>query len=137
MNKTLAAIVLVSVFGGVGCTSEGPPPSGRADKLAPGQYPQIVPLEGLARVLRFSAPIVERAEPGRPMRVSVPTRNIGGRELNVQYRFSFLDRGGRPLGTNQGWAYTKLIGNGVETTLEANSLEDTADDWRLELRPAR
>ena len=37
------------------------------------------------------------------------------------------------------WAATSLKGDvaTLETILEANSLEDTAADWRLEIRPAR
>lgn len=120
-----------------GCANEGPPPAGRADQVSPQDYPQIVPQGGLARVLRFGRPIVDGAEPGRPMLVSVPVRNLDRRELNVQYRFEYLDRAGRPLRTNTGWAYKTLTGRGVETTLESNSQSDEAADWRLEIRPAR
>lgn len=137
MKNAFVATVLFSLLAAGGCTNEGPPAAGRGDQLAPGAYPQIVALEKLDNVLRFSRPIVDPSEDGRPMRVSVPVRNLDRRELNVQYRFEFQDNAGRPLRTNTGWAYKRLAGRGVETMLEANSLEDTAADWRLEIRPAR
>jgi hypothetical protein len=139
MKHVRAALVLaslVAVAGAAGC-NEGPPPAGRADRLSPEQYPRAVALERLDRVLRFGPPIVDRSEEGRPMRVSQPVRNLDRRELNVQYRFEFQDESGRPLKTNSGWAYKTLTGSRVETMLEATALEDTAADWRLEVRPAR
>jgi hypothetical protein len=136
MKYRLGILVLGSLIAGVGC-SEGPPPAGRADKVAVGQYPQIVAVERLDKVLRFNAPIVEPSSPGRPMSVVVPVRNIDRKALNVQYKFSFEDEAGRPLRTNTGWKFATLAGDGVGTTMESNSLEDTAADWRLEIRPAR
>jgi hypothetical protein len=140
MKRFSAAYVLglvVAASGaGTGCTHSDPPPSPQ-DHITPESYPRAAALEGLDHAVRFGPPVVERSEPGRPMRVSVPLRNIETRDLNEQYRFEFRDDAGRPLRTNRGWAFTKHAGGGAQTTLDANSLEDTAADWRLELRPAR
>jgi hypothetical protein len=136
MKIRFAALVLGSMIAGVGC-NEGPPPAGRADKVAVEQYPQIVAVENLDKALRFNAPVVEPSSPGRPMSVVVPVRNTNRRDLNVQYKFTFEDDAGRPLRTNTGWKFATLAGGGVGTTMESNSLEDTAADWRLEIRPAR
>lgn len=135
MKRVLGLLMLLTIV--AGCRNEGPPPSGRSDRVAPQDYPHIVAVERLHRELRFGPAVVDEASSGRPMRVTQPLRNISNRLLHVQYRFQFMDEAGRPLKTNQGWRYADLAPQGVETSWDSNSMEDTAVDWRLEIRPAQ
>jgi hypothetical protein len=135
--KYWMAMAVCMVGLAAGCRDEGPPPAGRADLVPASQYPNIVATENLDLELRFGPAVVQPAQPGIPMRVTQPVRNISDHDLNVQYRFIFMDQYKRPLVADPGWKYVTLAGEGVGTTMDSNSLSDTAADWRLEIRPAR
>ena len=55
---------------------------------------------------------------------------------NVQFRYEYFDRHGRPLESNQGWRFQRVDAL-AQVFLDGNALETTAWDWRLHVRPAR
>ncbi len=119
----------------VGCQGSMPPDAGQPDPLSADAYPQITALEGLGKYLAFAPPSV-KAGGGRPMSVSVPVRARTDKELNTQYRFEFFDQDGRPIEPVMGWRYLRLPAR-VQHFMQGAVLDDTAVDWRLQVRPAR
>lgn len=128
----LAGLMLVSL---AGCYS---PYAGKPDLVSNDEYPQIVASRYTYKNLRFGPPVEEVGTPEKPMRVTVPVRSTFKRtDLNIQYRFEFLDFAGRPLqrsGVTE-WRY-KALPPRNQVFLDANALDVGAKDWRLEVRLA-
>lgn len=138
--KTSAA-VLVSLSGlcmlvaAGGCDKTMAPGAVQADPLAPQLYAKIAALQGLEPYLVMGTP--PRVEAGPPMRVTCAIRaKTDYEELNVQYRYIFVDAGGVPLNNNPDWQYLRMQSR-TESFFSGNALDKTAADWRLEIRPAR
>lgn len=132
LTVALAPSLLVT-----GCDTVKAPASAKPDQLAPVAYPQIVVDHELDGLIVYSAPKIERA---RIMSVVVPIRaTTNTADLRVQYRFFFLDRNGVPIGSDQNgpdWRYTQLPSRS-QVFLSGNAIDAGAEDWRLEIRPAR
>lgn len=108
------------------------PGSAQFDPLP--EYPKVTALEGLKDWVVVNDVVVD---PGPPMEVTVPARaKTDYEELNVQYRFFFYDSAGRPLQNAPDWHYMRMPSR-TEVYMQANALDTTATDWRLEIRPAR
>lgn len=130
----LLALIMSSAV--TGCVKA--PFTGKADAVPIDNYPRIVASRETYKNLRFSAGIVEAGTLDRPMRVSVPVRSTFERSnLNVQYRFEFLDGAGRPMrrSGNAEWRY-KALPPRNQVFLDGNALDTGASDWRLEVRLA-
>ena len=137
MANVLVAILLTAGLGLTACKDTiKAPPSMAQDPLPGRAYPQNVAIEGLGKVLVYGDPVVDPSTADRPMSVSVPVRSAGDDILNIQYRFQFFDAQGRPLKSNLGWRFMNLDPK-VQVFLQATSLETAAEDWRLQIRPAR
>lgn len=135
----LAQILLLATLQAalmLGCKQDLVKAPGRidADPLPCEDYPQIAVLEGLEGWLG-AGKIVE--EPGPPMTVTVPVRALtDDDELNIQYRFLFLDEKGVPLNRDPDWHDMRMPSR-AQVFMRANALDSTASMWRLEIRPAR
>ncbi len=137
VRGVLIAGMIVSV-GLVGCAQRryDPPPSVVAD---PAAYPQVVVSPDLTGWLAAGRPVVTRGEEGRGvLRVTVPVRTLvaRGQTVRVQYRFLFLDGLGQLISPEGDWHYVRMPAN-TQRFFEGNALDDTASDWRLEIRTAR
>lgn len=131
-RRMLLTGVLMMAFGVIGCDSVKAPRSAQFDQLQ--EYPKVTALEGLADWVVVSDVMLD---PGPPMGVIVPARaKTDGQELDVQYRFFFLDSDDRPLERDPDWRYMRMPSR-TRVFMEANALDRDAVDWRLEIRPAR
>lgn len=136
MRHVAAALVLtaLSPLALTGCDTTKAPGSSIADPLPPAAYPQIVVDKSIEGYIANGVPKVERA---RIMSVTVPIRAVTDKEdLRVQYRFIFLDKNGVPIGADPDWRYTQLQSRN-QTFLKGNAIDAGAEDWRMEIRPAR
>lgn len=132
----VALALLVVLASATGC-SYGPY-EGYEDEINPEDYPRIVASREIFRTLRFSPATVEPSTLSRPMRVTVPVRTTyRSTDLNVQYRFVFLDAAGRPIerSTQAQWRFVTLPPLN-QVFLDGNALDLGATDWRLEVRLA-
>ncbi|MAE64646.1 MAG: hypothetical protein CMJ18_10305 [Phycisphaeraceae bacterium] len=122
-----------------GCAPSDPvkaPHAGLVDLLPVSDYPQIAVASSLSEWLVFAPPTVLAASEDGPMHVSVPLRSTYDKQgLSIQYRFRFLDAYGRPTG-HAGFRFAHLAPR-MQDFVEANAMDGRAEDWRLEIRPAR
>ncbi len=117
-----------------GCDTTKAPASSRPDPLPAAAYPQIVIDRELEGLIVNGVPKVDHA---RIMAVTVPIRAVTERaDLRAQYRFIFLDRNGVPIGESPDWRWTQLPSRS-QVFLSGNATDAGAEDWRLEIRPAR
>lgn len=128
ISALFACMVLV-----VGCHSAKRPHEGQPDPLPPDEYPQIATLEGLKGYVVIGDVVTQQ---GPPLEVSVSVRARTDKELNVQYRFVFLDSKSLPLDADPDWRYITMPAR-TQAYMRANALDSNAVDWRLEIRPAR
>lgn len=118
----------------VACDTVKAPGAAKPDPLPSAAYPQIVAAEGLSGFIAYDAPKVSVT---KPMEVTVPVRALtDNQDVNIQYRFSFFDQNGVPLNENPDWRYLKLPSRN-QRFLSGFAREQSAVDWRLEIRPAK
>ncbi len=116
------------------CDAVKAPGAAKPDPLPSAAYPQIVAAEGLSDYIVYDTPKVSTT---KPMEVTVPVRGLtDNQEVNLQYRFSFFDQNGVPLNENPDWRFIKLPSRN-QRFLNGFAREQSAVDWRLEIRPAR
>lgn len=132
-----AAVAAAALQGCASPPPHRPPPGSVEDPVPLALYPNINVHRPLTPYILVADPIVERDRAGT-LRVDVPIRaNTRPHEdLNVQYRFQFLDDRGRPLPPEPEWAYVRLDPT-IQAFVSANAMDSRAVDWRLEIRPAR
>jgi len=134
--RVLAAALVVAcpVLMLSGCDTVKAPASSRPDPLPAAAYPQIAIDKELEGLIVNGVPKIDRA---RIMSVVVPIRATTERaDLRVQYKFQFFDRNGVPIGDEPDWRYRALPSR-TQVFLEGNATDAGAEDWRLEIRPAR
>ena len=129
--RLMLAMMLVGVVGvGSGCSMQ--PRSASTDTEANQDlYPQVVVIDPL-KVSKHQ-PIVTESDGVTPMRVTVPVRLKSNKSQEVQYRFVFLDRKGRPVGPAMDWRW-KVMPARALIYMEGEALDTDAVDWRLEIR---
>ena len=135
-RRTLVTVsaALIPAFMFAGCDTVKAPASSHPDQLPAAAYPQIVVDRELDGLIVNGVPKVDRS---RILSVVVPIRAITERaDLRVQHRFIFLDKNGAPMGEEADWRYTQLISRS-QVFLSGNAIDAGAEDWRLEIRPAR
>lgn len=131
-------ILLLGVCLIAGCDPK-PPYAAKPDPVAPVSYPQIATEGDLGNFIYYTKPIVRMEDDptgGGLMHVVVPLRLADDNPVNAQYRFTFLDRDGAPLGTAMDWRFMVLPPR-LQVFMEATATETGAHDWRLEVRPAK
>jgi len=115
-----------------GCVTDYQP--GRATLEDSDQYPQVVIIGNLGGAVRKHKPLVTPSMDDAPMAVTVPLRLMSDKSREIQYRFTFFDAAGRPLGPEMDWRW-KVMPARALIHLQGAALDDRAVDWRLELRP--
>jgi hypothetical protein len=118
-----------------GCNSSTAPMSGMADEVSPDKYPPLVVSESIRPFLRFGDPMVNSPDDDHPLHVIWPVRNISHQMIHVRYRFEFFDADRRPLTDGIRWRSADLPPGGVETTMEAGAMYNTAQKSRLIVEP--
>jgi len=130
----LLAAAAFPVFAQPGCDTVKAPASSQPDQLPAAAYPQIVVDKELKGLIVNGVPKIDRA---RILSVTVPIRaTTDHADIRAQYRFYFFDRNGVPMGEEPDWRYTVLPSRS-QVFLSANAIDAGAEDWRLEIRPAR
>ena len=127
-------VCALAFTGMVGCQSHpGAPSSGLGDPwLAPVNDPQITLLSpDLHQWLRFHPARIE-LDPGRPMQVEVPVRNLADRQYLVSYRITFYDAADVEVST-MGWRL-EAIDARQTSRLTAGAMSSEAVNYRLEVK---
>ena len=125
---TLTALLLT------GCNDPVKAPYGGVGDPLP-QYPPITTDGAMSNYLLFSQPVVSRDS--GVLKVTTPARlRSDGLESEVQYRYIFLDASGQPLRAQPDWRQVRMPAR-QQVFFEANALDASATDWRLEVRAAR
>jgi len=119
----------------LGCQPGKPPAAAKPDPVAPVSYPKIATEGNLGNFIYYAKPIA-RVQDGGLMKVTVPLRLADDQPVNAQYRFTFLDADGAPAGTPMDWRFLVLPPR-LQVFMQATATETTAEDWRLEVRPAK
>ena len=118
-----------------GCQSQqGAPSSGLGDPWpAPVNDPQITVLSpDLQQWLRFHPARIE-LDPGRPMQVAVPVRNLADRQYLVSYRITFYDADDIEVVPTMGWTL-EAIDAKQTARLTAGAMSAEAVNYRLEVK---
>lgn len=133
---SLSVLMIVAGLALTGCDKNKPPFAGRAEPMLRENYPRIsVEGEELSKYLAFS-PANVQSGPEQPLSVAVPVRLLADREANIQYRFEFFTKDGRPMRNAMEWRYLRLPPR-TETSLEGAALDTNAVEWRLIIRSSR
>ena len=129
--KTKSVLLSLSLLTLVAC---GPKPiQGRADQYSPSQVNYI------DQDLRDNTAIGQLKitfDESKLMHVDVPIRAASDIQLYADYRVTFLDANGIPLGPPTGWTAITLAPN-VFQDIQFNSSSPRAADFRMDLRDAR
>jgi hypothetical protein len=129
--KSQSLFVLIPLLAMVGCVKA--PIEGRADTYTPAQ------INFVDQDLRDNTAIgrvkLSRDE-SNLLHVDVPIRATTNLQLYVDYRVTFLDANGSPLGPASGWTSTTIPPN-VWQDILVNSASPRAADFHMDLRYAR
>ena len=137
MTRWYALFALLTALGCQNPQHSASPSPGLGDPYpAPLNDPQISVLEPeLQQWLRFHPARIDH-EPGRPMQVHVPVRNLTDNKYLIDYRVVFFDANDLQLDPPMGWRFLAL--NPRETArLTAGALSSDAVNYRLEVKWAR
>ncbi len=135
---SLRVVCVLAFTGIVGCQSHpGAPSSGLGDPWpAPVNDPQITVLSpDLQQWLRFHPARIE-LDPGRPMQVAVPVRNLADRQYRVSYRITFYDAADVEVTPTMGWRL-EAIDARQTSRLTAGAMSPEAVNYRLEVKWAQ
>jgi len=131
------SLTLSLVFA-AGCqsTSKAPSPGMGDPYPAPLNDPQISVLSEELRPWLGFHPAIVLHEPGEVMFVEVPMRNLASRQYLLEYRILFYEERGMELKPIMDW---KMISVDPKQTvrLTANSMDSSAENYRLEIRWSR
>lgn len=121
---------------GTACHSPAPSPGQPDPYPAPENNPQIAVLDpNLQRGIGIQAAVVIPAGEG-PMIVQVPVRNLTNFEYLVDYRVLFYDERGLEIQPTMSWKMVSLLPKQT-ANFSANGLDNTARNWRMEIKWAR
>lgn len=138
MSGTVKTVLGMAAAGllltGSGC-QQTTPALPRPDTIPQATYPKVTLHNELAGWIAVNQPVVKK---GDVLRVSVPIRLLskGNQFSHVQYKFTFLDEAGAPMRVQPDWKFVTLEPQ-QQVFMEANSMDNRAADWRLEIRSAR
>ena len=132
---TLFAVCLVCLMAGGGCQ-----PGSATDSSVAGGGRRPDPPSTNVTLLRLNGDLqagaaIVKADAGPRLRhVIVPIRSLADHDLDVEYRFEFLDDARRAAGDAPRWLPLR-IGPRVEVQVDAAAPETAAADWALTVRP--
>jgi len=128
-RMVLATLVLISF---AGCTPVRAPITPRED---PADWPQIqIADRELQRRIAVRRPIVER-DPAGLLFITVPVRSTTERQMTIEYRSTFYDRNGVPI--FQSTWFPVVMTPFTQQTFRINSTNDRAEDFQIDIRPAK
>lgn len=138
-RAALASITLPLILLG-GCNQTPryqPPPGSLEDPLPVSQYPNINVHRPLTQFILVADPVMTRDSMGT-LRIDTPIRanTRPNEDMNIQYKYQFLDELGRVLEPEPAWQYMRLEPT-LQYYLSGNAMDSRAADWRLEIKPAR
>ena len=126
----LTALALLPL---AGCTPRVRGPIEPREDLSP--WPQIMLADrDLARRIAVRQPVVER-DPAGLLFVTVPIRSTTQRQMTIEYRSTFYDRNHTPI--FQSTWFPKTMTPFTQDTIKANSTSNRADDFQIDIRPAK
>jgi uncharacterized protein YcfL len=132
----LGVVVSLLVAGPFGCSS-GPNvvagPGRIADDPLPVEaYPQVVPLDGVERVVVApSTPVTRREDTTGAYIIRVPLRSVVSYDAVLRYRFIYFDETGAEVDRDKWRQITVPARAAVDIVGQSLRLE--AADWRLEI----
>jgi uncharacterized protein YcfL len=133
MKLTRSLLVLLPLLATFGCNTMSPPIEGRSDLYA---SPQVLFSDRDLREQTAIGQISVKFDESHLLHVDVPLRSTTDLQIIVDYRVTFLDQNGIPLGPPTGWTAFTLPPN-VYQDIQVNSPTTRAADFRIELRYAR
>jgi hypothetical protein len=116
----------------LGCEHVRAPIQGRQDPYVPAQV--HFDSDTLRRDTAIGAPVVSRDEAGI-LFVSVPIRSAINKTLYIDYRVTFFDRNGQPVGRLG--PFTKTLEPNTPDQIQVNSTSNQAADFQIDFRYAR
>src|SRR4051794_1692097 len=134
MKRYLLACVLGVLGLSAGCNrGVKAPVEARMDPYSPTQIHMAD--EDLRAHMTVGRPIADR-DPAGMLRVTIPVRSASSYNLYVDYRTTFFDRDGAPLGQPSGWMNKRLEAN-VPDNIMITSTTPAAADFQVDFRYAR
>ncbi len=132
LTIALAATTLLTVSCGDPYKAPG---YGHSDPLPASNYPRITVEDSIQPWVGLGEPVIK----WDPLQVTVPVRALheDSYDLRIQYRYVFFDGQGTPLRLQQSWRYDVLPATRAQIFIAGTAMDDTARDWRLEIRSAR
>ena len=98
-------------------------------------WPQIqITDRALARNLAVRQPQVTQDAAGL-LFVTVPVRSTQQRQMTIEYRVTFYDENRQPIHSTT-W-FPKTLSGYTQDTITVNSTSPRADDFQLDIRPAK
>lgn len=136
--KLVMALVAVMLMPLAACSTDPSPSPGIADPTPPpGNNPAITVLDpNLQKGIGFGTATVIPAGEG-PMKVQIECRNLTNYEYLIDYRFLFYDANNMQLEPVMGWRGPVSLLPKQLQMLSANSLDNTARSYRLEVKWSR
>jgi hypothetical protein len=133
MNTRLITCLTLTMLA-LGCADRVRAPiEGRQDPYAP---PQVqFASNDLRKQTAVAAPELARDDTGNLLYVTLPIRSAVNKTLYVDYRVTFLDRAGRPVGPAS-WQ-TAVLQSNIAQRITSNSTSANAVDFQVDLRWAR
>lgn len=135
MNRIapFSIVLVAALLPLVGCANPRPNPAQPDPFPPPINNPRVnVVSPQLERGIGVQEATVIPAGPG-PMRVQVPVRSLTDGTYMLDYRFVFFDENGFVLTPQMGWTMVRMLPRQV-INMNANSFDDRARDWRLEIK---
>lgn len=128
--------ILATLCLALGACKSAPIPAPQ-DPIPGGQYPAVTLHPGLQEglVVDYERIIYDAPMETNPASVEVPVRSTAKKPLYTQYMVLWYDDEGRFV-RESGWR-RQTFPVGIERVLKANAIDDRAEKWRMEIRPAR
>jgi hypothetical protein len=132
LTTNLKLAVLALALSAAGCVKVRPPVEPRED---PAGWPQIMlSSRELQDRIAVRKPMVSQDEAGL-LYVTVPVRNTTARQITIEYQAVFFDRDHLPIQETT-W-FPKTMTAHTQQTFTLNSTSNRADDFQINIRPAK
>jgi uncharacterized protein YcfL len=129
-NTFFAVAALLSVVPLLSGCAVNPPIEARQDRYTRQQI--HLTSDDLRWHTAVDTPQVSRDDAGL-LFITVPIRSTSNQQLYIDYRVTFFDRQGRPLGEPSGWL-SKILAPNVPDQFTVNSTTPLASDFQIDLR---
>ena len=129
MKKMLASCACAAMLVAIaGCTD---PIAANQDTYSP--FPQVsVDSYSLKFDIAVGEPVISRVGAGQ-LRVDMTVRNLTNNDINLDYKFYFVDVNGVQVENDKSWLSKRIPTRGMDT-IEFTSLTSSAADFRVQMR---